>query len=227
MNLYFIVEGRRTESIVYPKWMSILLPDFQRIFDPFEVPEDGSHYYLFDGGGYPNILKDMIHAAEDINEIGKYDYFIVCLDCDDDTTEMRREQVFERFRERNITINSELIVITQRVCIESWFLGNRKLDKISGEIRKYFDFYNVHLDDPELMKKPWYFQESTSQFHFRYMEELAFKNGLRYSKSRPDVVCSKDYLFQLIERAEDTGHLRSFYRFIKFCKHIKKSGKKL
>lgn len=27
MNIYFLVEGKRTEMKVYPKWLSILIPN--------------------------------------------------------------------------------------------------------------------------------------------------------------------------------------------------------
>ena len=30
MNLYFIVEGRRTEKKVYPEWLNFLIPELKR-----------------------------------------------------------------------------------------------------------------------------------------------------------------------------------------------------
>ena len=31
MNLYMIVEGKKTETSVYPAWLSILAPNLQRV----------------------------------------------------------------------------------------------------------------------------------------------------------------------------------------------------
>ena len=39
MNLYFLVEGRRTERWVYPAWLGYLLPHFTRV-DRFDAVRD-------------------------------------------------------------------------------------------------------------------------------------------------------------------------------------------
>lgn len=54
MNLYFLVEGRRTEAKVYPKWLSHLLPHFSRVERFNEV--DDKNYFLISGEGNPSIL---------------------------------------------------------------------------------------------------------------------------------------------------------------------------
>jgi hypothetical protein len=47
MNLYFIVEGV-TESIVYPDWLSHLLPELHRVKVASKV--QSNNYYLITGG---------------------------------------------------------------------------------------------------------------------------------------------------------------------------------
>jgi len=47
MNIYFLVEGRRTEKKVYPRWLSYLLPELKEVTDPFEI--GFNNYYVFNG----------------------------------------------------------------------------------------------------------------------------------------------------------------------------------
>lgn len=37
MNIYFLVEGKRTERKVYPAWLAYLLPELQRVQSYDEV----------------------------------------------------------------------------------------------------------------------------------------------------------------------------------------------
>ena len=39
MNLYFLVEGRRTESKVYPRWLSYLLPEYRQVNNHTQLRE--------------------------------------------------------------------------------------------------------------------------------------------------------------------------------------------
>ena len=45
MNLYFLVEGRRTEKKVYPKWLSVLLPQINEVKFPHEITQN--NFYIF------------------------------------------------------------------------------------------------------------------------------------------------------------------------------------
>lgn len=64
MNLYFIVEGV-TESIMYPDWLSHLLPELHRVKVASKV--QSNNYYLITGGGYPSIYNILDTAIEEIN----------------------------------------------------------------------------------------------------------------------------------------------------------------
>jgi hypothetical protein len=55
MNLYFLAEGRRSESTVYPKWLKYLLPQYSRVNQYDEV--NRNNYFFIDGGGYPSIIR--------------------------------------------------------------------------------------------------------------------------------------------------------------------------
>jgi hypothetical protein len=54
MNIYFLVEGRRTEKKVYPKWISILLPELSEVKNVFLVRNN--NYLVFSGNGFPSLL---------------------------------------------------------------------------------------------------------------------------------------------------------------------------
>jgi hypothetical protein len=71
MNVYFLVEGRKTEKKVYPQWLSVLVPELTKVDDANSVSEN--NYYLFNGEGFPSILHHLKNAVEDINTIGRYD----------------------------------------------------------------------------------------------------------------------------------------------------------
>lgn len=223
MNIYFLVEGKRTEKKVYPKWLSILVPQLVEIDDPRKVASN--NYYMFSGNGYPALLSHVANAIKDINEIGKFDYFVICLDADEVTVEQRNKQVLDFITSAIMPLNdsSKLVVILQNRCIETWFLGNSKVLKKnpdSKDLREYIGFYDVSINDPELMPNNGEF-ETTAQFHESYLKEIFSERGIYYSKKNPGGVTEAAYLKQLIKRANETGHIGSIFTFLNFCKEVK------
>jgi len=101
MNLYFLVEGKRTEVKVYPKWLGYLLPAFKRVKYPNEAVEN--NYFLISGNGYPCILNQIITSIEEINELGNYNHLIVCLDAEENTVEEHINSIINKI------INKKLI----------------------------------------------------------------------------------------------------------------------
>jgi len=222
MNLYFLVEGKRTESKVYPIWLSVLVPGLERVYDAFEIKNN--QYYLFNGGGYPNILEDMVKAIREINDIEKYDYFVVCLDADDFSVEERVEEINNRIENENLSLKAQLVLIVQNRCFETWFLGNSKVysRNPTGEFLEYSRFYDVSENDPELMGKVEDFEESVSKFHEKYLEKMLAERNIRYTKARPYAVCEPTYIEQLKRRVKDTSHLNTLKSFFAFCERLKK-----
>ena len=79
MNIYFLVEGKRTEMKVYPKWLSILIPELKRVQWHHEVVKN--NYCIFTGDGFPSLLDNHLkNSIEDVNSSGNFDYFVICLD---------------------------------------------------------------------------------------------------------------------------------------------------
>jgi len=225
MNIYFLVEGRRTEKKVYPKWLAHLLPNLIEVTDPFGINSDS--YYVFNGNGFPSLLDNhLTNSVSDVNEIAKFDYLVICLDSDDETIEHRRNEVLNFIKKNKLKLNNcEFVIIVQNKCIETWFLGNRKVyskQPQSAKLRKYNKFFNVQEDNPELMKKLEDFGTS-AQFHEAYLTEMLLEKNIRYTKRNPNGVVEEHYLKELISRQKETNDLLSFKDFLDFCATVKAS----
>ncbi len=68
MNLYFLVEGKRSERRLYPAWLATLLPEHRRV----ENVQDAAinNYYLISGEGYPSILG--VHLPRAIKDCDSF-----------------------------------------------------------------------------------------------------------------------------------------------------------
>jgi hypothetical protein len=227
MNVYFLVEGKRTEMKVYPKWLAILVPTLQRVTSPQAVVRN--QYYLFSGEGFPSLLDNHLrNAVADVNDSNLYNYFVICLDADEQSREERKQEVLDFMSDEKIALNpnTQLKIIVQNKCFETWLLGNSKIFKANPSderLKKMVQFYNVRQNDPEIMGKPFDFEGSTSIFHSQYLSALLLSRKVSYTKKNPQAVVEKHYLDALIARSEKTKHIASFQSFIDFCEHLKKN----
>lgn len=227
MNIYFLVEGKRTEMKVYPKWLSLLIPELTRVDSHEHVTNN--NYYIFSGNGYPSLLHNHLrNSIDDVNDVGQYDYFVICLDSDEQSIADCEKEILDFIAAEGIILNpiTKLVIIVQNKCLESWFLGNTKIFKknpSSSFLRDCVMHYNVKKEDPELMLKPANFDESTSVFHASYLQELLAERGVNYTKKNPQAVTEKYYLEELIIRSNKTRHISSFMFFINFCSFLRKS----
>lgn len=224
MNLYFLVEGRRTEKAVYPQWLKFLLPELNEVTDPFKIKSKNS-FYVFSGNGYPSLLHNHLkNAISDINKINKFDFLVICLDADDQRINDREREVTDYIAKNSLSLlNTELIVIVQNRCIETWFLGNKKVatrNPQSQQLRTYYKFYDVKVSDPELCGIYKGFSKHT-HFHESYLKEILKEKGLTYSKSNPNEVCKPYFIEELYKRTSQTGHLISLKRFFDFIIDVK------
>lgn len=226
MNIYFLVEGKRTEMKVYPKWLSYLVPELQRskTFDTVSQ----NNYFIFSGNGFPSLLNNHLkNCILDINTVGAYHYFVICLDADEQSIDDCKQGILDFMTEEKIILNpnTKLEIIVQNKCLETWFLANPKIFKKNpnnGFLRECVEFYNVKIKDPELMGKLPDFEGSTSIFHSTYFQELLLEKAkVYYSKNNPKEVVEEYFLEQLIDRARKTSHITSFQSFIQFCEQIR------
>ena len=224
MNIYLLVEGRRTEKKVYPKWISYLIPELIEIKDPSSATKN--NYYIFNGNGFPSILDNHLrNSVEDVNKLGLFDYLVMCIDADEVAVEERRKEVLDFIETNTIKLNqaTEFILIIQNRCIETWCLGNRKVYKRqpnSEELRQYIGFYDVYANDPELMGK-LDSHETHAQFHASYLTEILGERKIRYTKNFPRGVVEQNYLDELIKRSTKINHIQTFRYFLDFCAKIK------
>ncbi len=221
MNVYFLVEGKRTEKKVYPKWLSHLLPHLKPVTQFDEV--ESHNYFLFSSNGYPSILDDIGNAVEDINACGNYSYLVICLDAEESTVQSRKKEIHRLFETKILKIDAQLVIIVQNKCFETWFLGNRKVYTRNPQdktFKQYGRFYNVSTEDPELMPNfPGF--NSTSQFHEDYLKKMLREKGVRYTKRNPGDVVKSHYIKELQRRIEDCpDHLKSLKEFFAFCQTL-------
>jgi len=225
MNIYFLVEGKRTEVKVYPAWLEILVPKLKRIQNANLV--DKNNYYLISGFGYPSLLHNHLrNSIDEINAIKNFDYLVICLDADEVSVNERINEVRQFISKEKIILNSrtKLEIIVQNRCIETWFLANPKVYKRNPEselLKEFNDFYNVSLNDPELMGKFEGF-ETHSFFHEVYLSEMLSERNIQYSKKNPRGVVEPSYLDELVKRASNTKHIQTFQHFINFCEVVNK-----
>lgn len=228
MKLYIVVEGNRTEVNVYPAWIGLLAPQLKRIDDAWDVTDNC--YYLFSGGGIPHIFDHIINSIEDINSIEKeteqaYDYLVVCVDTEDSDRETIEKRITDEIRMHGVALNhTQLMIFEQRVCMETWFLGNRIVfkDNPQGKLyRDYIQYFDVCRNDPEKMGSND--QElNESQFHLKYLKEMFKERHMVYSKSNTKEVEKETYLNQLVNRYYETGHLMTFGRWLDFIRSLNK-----
>jgi hypothetical protein len=225
MNIYFLVEGKRTEMKVYPKWLAYLVPELQKV-QTFDTVHQ-NNYFMFSGNGFPSLLHNHLrNCVLDINDTGKYDYFVICLDADEKSIEDCKQEVVEFMLQENIYLNppTQFKIIVQNRCLETWFLANPKIFKKnphSDFLRKCVEFYNVKQQDPELMDKPNDFESTISVFHSSYLQELLAERNIIYTKKSPQGVTEEYFLRELILRSQKTNHISSFQSFIEFCEQIR------
>lgn len=225
MNLYFLVEGAQSERKVYPAWLAYLLPELQRVDNCDDVNE--KNYYLISGEGYPSLIYDFIpRAIAEINSNGKYSYFVVCLDAEENTVAELTTEIDDFLNEQKLKLNNaELVLIFQNRCLESWLLGNRKIYSRNPQNKPLLDYtkyYDVSVNCPENMGRYQEFN-THAQFHGAYLRALFEAKNITYSKKRPGDVLKPFYLEQLLARIEvQPEQLTTFRQFIDFCNKIKR-----
>ncbi len=224
MNIYFLVEGRHTEKKIYPEWLKYLIPELQRVEYYNEVIKN--NYYIISGKGYPSILGDhLVNAVDKIQEMNNYDYLVLCVDADEERVEERVSYIYQFLEDKKFNLGkTEVVIIVQNRCIETWLLGNNKIfdsrQPKDSPLLLYAKYYDVSQNDPELMGK--YDQGNHAEFHEQYLKEIFNAKNLTYTKKFPGEAQKKYYLEQLIKRIENNHeHLKTFQAFIEFCTLIR------
>lgn len=227
MNVYFLVEGK-TERKVYPKWLSHLVPHLERVNAPGDAANN--NYYLISGGGFPSILDNhLVDSVNDVNAAGNYDYLVLAIDADDISADEKEEEVRRFVSSNNIVLaHCKLIVMPQVVCMETWFLGNRRIyarNPSADDVLALTKHYNTANNDPEKMRQPEGYSGSIGDYHFHYLKTMLRENGITssYRKSQPIGVTKPYYIEELRNRVasdqNSMGSLRNFFNFLEMQLH--------
>jgi len=245
MNFYFVFEGK-TEPIVYKKWLSVLLPELTEV-DSFDAVNQNNYYYVSDMG-VPSCYRVAANAIQDINAFPKYNYLVLFTDADRFTVAEKKAEAYDQIKLelkdkpfKTLPENCQLEIIVQKVCIETWFLGNRNFfvrhPQNNPTLTQYIEYFDVSKSNPEDLAGEFVQDEENTKdifgyktkalFHEGYLREIfkerssASNKSFSYRKSKPMEVQEEYYLKQLIARIEaNSDHLLSFQEFIKFCRKI-------
>lgn len=197
-TLYVIVEGARTEPILYRAWLPLLLPDHREI----RRIEDAAAatYFIIAGHGYPH-YKDRIKAAiADMHTLqSPFTHLLVCVDSEEWARPAREAELDRVIQEANCPVPARTIVAD--CCIETWLLGHRKIVRPaphSAELRRLQGLYNVRDRDPERM--PNLGPSTRARSHLHYLREVFREHELAYTKDRPGPAKDANYFEQLRAR---------------------------
>ncbi|MEG4285955.1 hypothetical protein QUB68_22750 [Microcoleus sp. A006_D1] len=185
MNLYFVFEGK-TEAIVYKKWLSVLLPELTEV-DSFDAVIQNNYYYESDMG-VPSCYRVTANAIQEINLFPKYDYLVLFTDADRFTVSEKKAeadgQIKSELKDKPFKTqpeNCKLEVIVQKVCMETWFLGNRKFFVRNPQhneiLKQYIKYFDVSQGNPEDLASEFVQNEENTKDIFGYKTKALFHEG--------------------------------------------------
>jgi len=222
MNLYFVVEGRRTEKSLYKYWVSYLCPQLNLVSHISELTQD--NFSIISGEGQPGYFEKIKNAFLDIASLSNVDYLFICVDSEDLLYNDKREQIDNFVSDECPAVDCQIVIIIQNHCIETWLMGNKRIniDNASDpELISYRDYYNVNVDDPEGLEPIDH--RSIGEFTGRYLKLMLKEKGVSYSKKHVGKVGNKGYFKQLVRRYEQDGHINSFGYFLENMASTQKS----
>lgn len=226
MNIYLVVEGEKTETLVYDKWIGYTNDSLRVVRSISDVSVNC--VYMIAGNGWPSYLDIIKRAVEDVcsktdaHGLQLFSRLVVAVDTETVTVEERTAEidavVAEALTGSHRTF--DLHVVAQHFCIEVWFLGNRDLLRGSERrlSRQDIEHYDVSLRDPELLDVPGDFSHLTNaRYAKRYLKNLVRDRypQLTYSSRNPGPVLDKRYYKFVVSRFNDMAHIQSFEAFIK------------
>ena len=150
------------------------------------------------------------------------------LDSDEVGGDSKVKEVTEFVTENEVSFGDcEFMVVPQVVCMETWFLGNRRIfprNPRSQECAQLIKHYNVIINDPETMEKPHGFDGTVSDFHYKYLKLVFLDRNIRYSKSHPTEVTESYYISELELRIRnDVDAMKSMRHLIHLFQTVRKS----
>lgn len=215
MNIYIVVEGEIGERKVYEHWIPLVNPCLSFVNTPDKAVMD--NFYIIAGGGYPNIFQTIEDAMLDLRTYNQYDRFVVALDSELQTRDEKELEIKEFID--SIGCRVEYRIVVQHFCLETWAIGNKKIfprNIKDPKLREYQNFYNVLIENPELLPPYKNSGLNRAQFCYSYLRLLLQHkhHNLSYTKSNPGPLLHDKYFEQVKKRYSETGHIESFGSFL-------------
>lgn len=213
MNLFVVVEGNRDKDL-YKKWITYIYPKLTFIFHENDFKQD--NFKIISGKGNPQYYSIIKNTFNDLTKPNNVDYLFICVDSEDLEYSDKLKEVKEFIDKECSEIDAEVVIIIQNHCIETWLIGNKKLDISNinnSELTEYRDHYNVNVLDPEGLRS--YDERSIGQFTKKYLKLALMENDHRMNYTP-----SKEYFDQLVKRFEEDNHMKSFGIFLVKMKEL-------
>ena len=127
MNILFIVEGKRTEKKLYKIWIPYLCSSLNYVELIQEISIDS--FTIISGEGYPGYFNIIKNAFQDIVDYNyNINYLFICVDSEQKDYHEKLSEIEEFIQDECCNIDSEVVIIVQNHCIETWLIGNKNFD---------------------------------------------------------------------------------------------------
>lgn len=222
MNIYLLMEGSKTEPIIYNAWIKHIAPHMSRVEKLSDIKEN--NFYIISSNGYPRILTDAIEKTViDINQTPSIDALWIIVDSENSTIEQRLHAIKTELKQHTFSRSIEIQMVVQKCCIETWGFGNDKVfpnNNIDEDLQEYLDFYDIRYNDPEAMKCPDDYDGSIANYHLHYLREMLKKKRISYTKNRPNDLDKGYYFDEISIRESRDNHLLTFRHLKNLLKTI-------
>lgn len=215
MNFYMLVEGEKTEVAFYPILFKHYKPQYQKVNNLKDINKN--NFYIFSGGGMPNLIKKIKPSLIDINNFNtqhssRIDCFVIVIDGDIfSNLSVANQCIYNELEEyKEFTSKIKVLIIIQNRCIESWFLANTNLfPKIYS--KKFGDLvriYDIRKFDPEYLPKIKGKSEGKSAKY--YLSLMLKQSNKYYSESYLDDVLEGNCIQIIENRCKKMKHIQSY-----------------
>lgn len=228
MNIYLLMEGSKTEPLVYQSWITHVAPHMSLVNRLSEIKSN--NFYMISSEGYPRILTHSIkNTIDDINKTASIDALWIIVDTENSTINQRVEAIKNELDNNNLSRHIDIRLIIQKCCLETWGFGNDRIfpnNNIDPELQDYLNYYDIRVLDPEQMTCPEDYDGSIANYHLHYLRKILKMKRISYTKNRPNDLLKGYYFDEICARVKDTGHLSTFENLSDILLNLKDEANK-
>ncbi|ETR69759.1 MAG: hypothetical protein OMM_03714 [Candidatus Magnetoglobus multicellularis str. Araruama] len=171
--IYILLLKVSPKKKIFPSWIKILRPELAQVFTLGQVLYNISNVF-------PCYYDHIESAIDTINSTKKFDKLIISIYSEEQTKKEKYLEV-SNFLLKNPCI-SEIKIIVQHFCLETWLLGNKKVgprNPKTQELKIYKQYFDVFKEDPDLLPDFPNENLNRAQFAFLYL----FKKNAKRKKN--------------------------------------------